>query len=256
MNEYKPTPALSMPIKWVYCIYAYVSFVVLLLIIFPIVLIGSTLGRVRGGNIVNTLCRIWAIIWLPMVGIFHRNIYKAAITKGKQYVFVANHISYMDIPVIFMALRKKRFRILAKMELSKIPIFGFLYRNSTVMVDRSDAKKRAKSIGELKAFMQKDISIYIYPEGTFNETGGPLKSFYDGAFRLAIETQTAIKPIVFLDTAKILHYKSVLSLTPGQSRAVILEDIEVAGLEMKDLPALKLKTYKAMEACLLEYNQS
>jgi len=205
---------------------------------------------------VNDLCRFWGDIWLPMIGIFHRNIYEAPIEKYKQYVFVANHISYMDIPVIFQGVRKKHFRILAKIEMSKIPLFGFLYRNATVMVDRGDTTKRTKSIMELRAFMKKDISIFIYPEGTFNETASPLKSFYDGAFRLAIETQTPIKPVVFLDTLKRMHYKSVWTLTPGKSRTVILPDIAVDGLGIKDIAALREQTFKVMEDCILRYRNN
>lgn len=227
-----------------------------MLIIFPLVLFGATLGRVKGGNLVNDLCRFWGNIWLPMIGIFHKNIYETTIDKKKQYVFVANHIGYMDIPIIFQGIRKKHFRILAKIEMSKIPVFGFLYKNATVMVDRSNPIKRTKSITELKAFMKKDISIFIYPEGTFNETRKALKSFYDGAFRIAIETQTPIKPVVFLDSAKRLHHKSIWSLTPGISRAVILPEINVDGMETKDIPLLKEKTYTLMEECLLRYSSN
>jgi 1-acyl-sn-glycerol-3-phosphate acyltransferase len=254
LNAYKPIPLLLRPFQWLYSIYGLVTFVLLLLIIFPLVIVFAFLGRVKGGNLINDLCRIWGDIWLPLIGIFHRNIYEAPIEKGRQYVFVANHISYMDIPVIFQGIRKKHFRILAKFEMSKIPVFGFLYRNATVMVDRGDTAKRSKSIMELRAFMKKDISIFIYPEGTFNETGQPLKSFYDGAFRLAIETGTPIKPVVFLDTLKRLHYKTILGLCPGKSRAVILPDISVEGMEMKDIATLKERTYKAMEDCILRYN--
>lgn len=213
------------------------------------------MGKVRGGNMVNNLCRFWGDVWLPLIGIFHRNIYEAPIEEDKQYVFVANHISYMDIPVIFQGIRKKYFRILAKIEMSRIPLFGFLYRNATVMVDRTDAIKRSKSILLLRAFMKKDISIFIYPEGTFNETDQPLKSFYDGAFRLAIETQTPVKPVIFLDTLDRLHYKTVLGLSPGKSRAVILPDISVEGMTMKDIGTLRDQTYKAMEDCLLRYKK-
>lgn len=253
MHDYKPAPFILRPLQWIYCLYAYISFVTLMLIIFPLVLIGTTLGRVKGGNLINDLCRFWGDLWLPMIGIFHKNIYESPIDKTKQYVFVANHISYMDIPVIFQGIRKKHFRILAKVEMSKIPIFGFLYKHAAVMVDRSNSLRRTKSIAELKAFMKKDISIFIYPEGTFNETRNPLKHFYDGAFRIAIETGKPIKPVVFLDTAKRLHYKSVWSLTPGRSRAIILPEINVEGLEIKDIQLLKEKTYTLMQECILRY---
>lgn len=252
-KRYKPTPKLLLPFQWIYSLYAILTFIAILLIIFPLVIISSFFGRIKGGNFLYALCRAWGNVWLPLIGIFHRNIFEAPIEKNKQYVFVVNHVSYMDIPVIFQAIRHKHFRILGKMETSKIPIFGFLYKNAVVMVDRTNAEKRAKSIRQLKAIIRKDISVYIYPEGTFNETTEPLKTFYDGAFRIAIETQVPIKPIVFLDSMQRLHYKSPFSFTPGQSRAVILPEISVAGLTLKDIAPLKQSTYKLMEDCLLRY---
>ena len=228
-------------------------FVALLLVIFPFVIISSFFGVSRGGNMIGSLCRIWGNMWLPLIGIYHRNIYEAPIEKDKQYVFVSNHISYMDIPLIYQGVRTKNLRVLAKAEFGKVPIFGFLYRYATVMVDRSSAESRAKSIRRLKSSMQHNISVFIYPEGTFNETEQPLKSFFDGAFRTAIETQTAIKPVLFLDTVQRLHYKSLLSLSPGKSRAVHLQEIPVTGLTIADAPALRKATYDAMQAGLVKY---
>ena len=82
----------------------------------------------------------------------------------------------------------------------KYPVFGIIYRMAAIVVDRSSPERRAQSVRALKAAIYKHISIFIFPEGTFNETREPLKDFYDGAFRIAIETQTPIKPILFLDT--------------------------------------------------------
>jgi 1-acyl-sn-glycerol-3-phosphate acyltransferase len=162
----------------------------------------------------------------------------------------------MDIPIIMKAIRKQHFRILGKSEMAKIPVFGFLYRNAVVMVDRSSTEKRAASVQKLKAVIRKGISVVIAPEGTFNTTKNPLKDFYDGAFKIAIETQTPIKPILFLDTFNRLSYKTVFSLTPGKSRAVYLDEISVEGLTGKDLPMLKEKVYKLMEEKLIAYKAS
>lgn len=252
-QRYKPTPKLLRPLQWIYSFYAMFTFVITLLIIFPLVVISSLMGNMKGGNFLYAICRAWGNVWLPIIGIFHHNIYEATIEKDKQYVFVANHISYMDIPVIFQGIRNKHFRILGKMDMAKIPVFGLLYRTAVVMVDRTSVEKRAQSISKLKAVIQEDISIYIYPEGTFNETPNPLKPFFDGAFRIAIETQTPIKPIVFLDTLQRLHHKSPFLFSPGKSRGVILKDISVQGLTMKDVAVLKEKTYQAMDECLRRY---
>lgn len=224
-----------------------------MLLVFPFVVIASFFGKVKGGNFIYSICRLWADIVLPLWGIFHKNIYEAPHNSSKQYVFVINHISYMDIPIVIKAIRKQHFRVLGKYEISKIPIFGFIYRNSVVMVERSNAEQRAKSVYQLKRIIQKGISIVIFPEGTFNETHKPLKEFFDGAFRIAIETQTPIKPILFLDTYDRMNYKSFFSLTPGKSRAIYLDEISVENLTLKDISELKERTHQLMEKKLLEY---
>jgi 1-acyl-sn-glycerol-3-phosphate acyltransferase len=145
---------------------------------------------------------------------------------------------------------------LGKAEMAKIPIFGFLYRNSAVMVDRENAEKRAKSVEQLKSVIKKGISIVIAPEGTFNMTHKPLKEFYDGAFKIAIETQTPIKPILFLDAYDRMHYESVFSIKPGKSRSVFLAEIPVAGLTLDDVDFLREQVYKLMEEKLIEYKAS
>jgi 1-acyl-sn-glycerol-3-phosphate acyltransferase len=154
------------------------------------------------------------------------------------------------------AIRKQHFRVLGKAEMAKIPIFGFVYKSTVVLVDRNSAANRAKSVLQLKSIIKKGISIVISPEGTFNMTHQPLKEFYDGAFRIAIETQTPIKPILFLDAYDRNNYKSLFSLTPGKSRIVYLEEIPVEGLTIHDVKNLKEKVYKIMEEKLIEYKAS
>ena len=95
----------------------------------------------------------------------------------------------------------------------------------------------------MRSILQKKISILVFPEGTFNMTHQPLKEFYDGAFRLAIETQTPIKPVLFLDTYDRLQYAKVFSLTPGKCRVVFLNEVTVAGLKISDAKNLKEKVF-------------
>lgn len=191
-------------------------------------------------------------LWYLLTGIIHKDIYESPDNKQKQYIFVANHISYMDIPPVLLAIHQP-VRILGKYEMVKIPIFGWIYRIAVVLVDRSSPEARARSVRALKSALKKNISIFIFPEGTFNETAEPLKDFYDGAFRLAIEMQTPIKPLLFVDTIDRLHYKGILNLTPGKNRVVHLPEIQVDGLTMADLKSLKQTVYDSMDAGLRRY---
>jgi len=244
------------PLQFIYSLYAFLLFVLLMLIVFPFAFIASFWGKIKGGNFIYNISRVWADIWMFLIGIRHQNIFLSPLDNNKQYIFVANHISYLDIPSILKSIRHQHFRALGKYEMKRVPIFGFIYQNGAVMVDRSSAENRANSVRILKSVLQKGISIFIYPEGTFNETHHALKDFYDGAFRIAIEMQTPVRPILFLDTYDRLNYKFIFLLTPGKNRAVFLDEIKTEGLTLCDLPALKNKVYGYMEAKLQEYHAS
>jgi 1-acyl-sn-glycerol-3-phosphate acyltransferase len=236
----------------IYSFYAFVCFVAIMLLIFPFVLLASFLGRIKGGNLIYKLCMLWADIWFVLIGIYVKRIYEAPHDKSKQYIFVSNHISYLDPPVLVKAFRQP-VRALGKMEMAKIPVFGFIYSKAIVMVDRSSAEQRAASLRILRSIIKKGISVMVFPEGTFNTTHKPLKEFYDGAFRLAIETQTPVKPVLFLDAYNRLCYETGLLMTPGRCRIVYLPEIPVAGLTLSDLPILKRKVYDLMEDRLIGY---
>ncbi len=202
---------------------------------------------------IYAICRFWADAATFCWGIRGENLYESPLDASKPAVFVFNHISYMDIPMILMSIRNQYFRVLAKAEMGRIPIFGYIYSKATVMVERSSPEKRAQSVKKLKAVLRKNISVVIAPEGTFNMTNQPLREFYDGAFRIAIETQTPIRPVLFLDTYDRLNYKSIFSLTPGKSRAVFLDEIEVSRYSTEDVQLLKQKVYDIMKEALLRY---
>lgn len=239
-------------IGFIYSIYAFAVFISIMLLLFPFIIIASLFGKVKGGNMIYSICRLWADIVMFLWGIYHKNIYEAPKAKDHAVVFVFNHVSYMDIPVMMKAFRNEPVRILAKAEMGKLPVFGYIYRNATVMVDRESDAGRTKSVYQLKRILSKNISVVIAPEGTFNMTHKPLKEFYNGAFKIAVETNTPIQPVLFLDAYDRLNYNSIFSLTPGKSRAVFLPEI----LPGNDMHLLKQKVYKEMEEGLIKYNVS
>jgi 1-acyl-sn-glycerol-3-phosphate acyltransferase len=226
-----------------------------MLIVFVLVLFFLLFGKIKAGNLVYKTCNVWGTIWYFLIGVRHKEIYEVPHDTNKQYIFVANHSSYMDIPCIVMCMHQP-VRVLGKYEMVRYPVFGLIYRVAAILVDRSDAANRAQSLRALKAAIKRGISIFIFPEGTFNETGKPLKDFYDGAFRTAIETQTPIKPILFVDSNERLNQKSIFSLKPGICRCVYLDEISVEAYQTKeDLQLLKQKVHRVMEQGLLRYRK-
>jgi 1-acyl-sn-glycerol-3-phosphate acyltransferase len=224
-----------------------------MLLIFPFALVAGFFGRIKGGNMMIRLCMLWADIWFPLIFIRHKKTYEVPHDKKKPYIFLSNHISYLDAAIIVKAYRQP-IRPLGKVEMSKVPVFGFIYRNAIVTVDRSSATNRANSVRVLKSLINKGVSVMVFPEGTFNMGTKPLKEFYDGAFRVAIETQTPIKPVLFLDAYRRMPYESLFLMTPGISRIVYLDEIPVTGYTLKEVGKLKDEVYAIMEKKLIEYN--
>jgi len=234
------------PFQILYVIYAFVWFVALMVPVFIWSLLVLPLGRIKGGNLTYYACMVWADLWFALVFIFHRNIFIEELKKDRSYIFVANHISYLDAALIPKTFRHP-IRPLGKVEMAKVPVFGFIYKNAIVTVDRNSAEKRIKSVLILKSILKKGISVLVFPEGTFNLTHRPLKEFYDGAFRIAIETGTPIKPVLIMNAYDRMHYKSIFSLNPGTSRSVFLPEVPVEGLTGKDVGMLKEKVFGMME---------
>jgi len=245
---------LSKSIQVVYNLYAIILFLILMIFMFPFVLLTYFLPAHTRGNAIYRMAQIAIDIAMFLCGMYHKNIFETPHDRNKPSIFVFNHISYLDALIILKAVRNQHYRGLGKAEIASVPILGFIYKSAVIMVKRTDPNDRARSVADLKAAIQNNISIILAPEGTFNYSTKALTHFYDGAFRIAIETQTPIKPLLFLDTYDRLHYGSLFSLTPGKSRVVYLEEIPVLGYQPEDLPILKEKVYNAMESALIRYN--
>lgn len=239
-------------IGFVFSIYAFSIFILMMFLILPFVIIASFFGKVKGGNFMYKLCRIWADVVLFCWGIKHTNIFEAPKAKNHAVIFVFNHISYIDIPFLMKAFRNQNIRVLGKAEMAKVPIFGYIYRKVTVMVDRKTEEGRLKSVQEMKKVLAKNIAIVLAPEGTFNMTNKPLKEFYNGAFKIALETNTAIQPVLLMDGYDRMNYSSIFSITPGKSRAIFLPEI----LPNTNLESLKQAVYNSMEDGLVRHNAS
>jgi len=233
-----------------YTAWVLLTFTVSILALFPVFLLLSIRGTAAGRHAIFGLIRLWAGFWLTIIGM--RVSIQGTMPQDQRYVIVANQISYLDTLNIFCAV-KGYFRPLGKKEVSKIPVVGFIYKQIVILVDRSDVHSRARSLRLLWRVLHHEGHIIIFPEGTFNETGRPLKEFYDGAFRLAINTHTPVLPVLFPDTVARWHYSAWWKLWPGRNRAIYLEPVAAAGLQLQDLAALKNKVYAAMEAGLVQH---
>jgi 1-acyl-sn-glycerol-3-phosphate acyltransferase len=245
--------ALYKILQTIYCIYALIVFAILTILSAISLLLLLPFGKAKLSKRIYKVCRYWAKTWYLFIGVWHKEIFESKHDFKTPHIFVANHNSYMDIPPI-VQLKHQPIRPLGKFESSKIPIFGWVYRAAVILVDRSSPEKRAKSLRNLKAALHKRSSIFIFPEGTFSMTSEqPLKSFFNGAFKLAIEMQVPIQPILMIDAVDRMHYESVFSLTPGPNRVVYLPAIDVSKYNLEDIEKLKNEVYQMMDEGLRRY---
>jgi 1-acyl-sn-glycerol-3-phosphate acyltransferase len=242
-------------LRILYVFYALLLFIACMIPVLIWSLMVLPFGRVRSGNLIYRACNLWGDVWFFLLFIRHKNIYEQPLRPNQSYIFVANHISYMDTPTIVKTF-KQPVRPLGKVEMTKIPLFGFIYKNVIVTVDRSSTTNRAKSVQVLKSLLRKGVSVLVFPEGTFNTTGKPVADFYDGAFRIAIQTGMPIKPVLFLDGYDRMHYDSLFSFNPGRNRSVFLEEIKTDHFTLKDVALLKASVHQVMWNKLLEYKAS
>ncbi len=131
--------------------------------------------------------------------------------KGGVYIFVSNHTSLLDVPVCAL-VTPVTFRYLSKEELVRIPFFGYIIRKLYLSVNRKDEASRARSIEKMKQSLHDGISVYLFPEGTRNKTNLPLKNFYDGAFKLSIETGIPLVVMTIRNSSGLLNE---FKLQPG-----------------------------------------
>lgn len=170
--------------------------------------------------------------------------------KDQSYIYVSNHTSFLDLPGITMTIPGE-FRPMAKKELLKIPLFGWIARGATVIVDRSSGESKKKSLDKLKAVLLQGISILLFAEGTQNRTREIMQPFKDGAFRLAIDTQQPILPMVVIGAGKLMPPGTV-NLRPGLIKIIVAPEIPIEGLTSSDLPSLKQKTFDVMKEMILQ----
>lgn len=244
---------LSKVIRVLYVIWASFWFIGIMLLILPFIVLASFLGRITGGNVIYYFLWFWSRTWFPLVGMFVKKTYVGDHSDNSSMMYAVNHTSYLDAALAVGQVRLP-FRPLGKIEMQKIPLFGFIYKHAVVTVDRSSARDRVLSVRKMIDTLKQGVSILIFPEGSTNTTGQPLMPFHNGAFKIAIETQTDIKPILFVDNIdRFPEGKGLLALNPGRVRIVYLPAIPVKGLTIADQNTLKQQVYDVMEAALRQY---
>ncbi|HLT33129.1 MAG TPA: lysophospholipid acyltransferase family protein [Aquaticitalea sp.] len=223
------------PVWILYRIWFYVLVTLPILIMMPLLIV--SILKEEWYPYFFKLARFWAKIILVGMGfrwIIHR---EQALENGRSYMFVANHTSMADIMLMLVSVTHP-FVFVGKKELAKIPLFGFFYKRTCILVDRgSDKSKRAVFLRAQRRLKQ-GLSICIFPEGGVpDDESIVLDEFKDGAFRLAINHHIPVVPLTFLDNKKRFSY-TFFSGCPGKMRVKIHRFLSTEHMTIVDTKAL------------------
>ena len=231
---------------WIWLSLVFLCFLVssslLALILIPI------LGK-KAHQPMMAIYKFWSALFFLCAGIRIKIENKQILKNNLPCIVVCNHGSNLDM---FLGAYSQPVSIkpLAKIQLKKMPLLGFLFSTVCVLVDRSSKESRDKSSRAMMNEIVNGNSIFIYAEGTRNKGNLPLNDFYDGAFRFAIESQ---KPIVAMCTinARNINPSDNYSVRPGTIKIKYLGPYQTTGLKKEDLSELKQKIHRDMYDVLL-----
>ena len=188
-------------------------------------------------------CRMWMALFFPLSGIRLTIKGRSQFKKGENYVVVCNHNSLMDVPLTSPGIPGAN-KTIAKIEMSKIPLFGIIYKRGSVLLDRKNDESRKSSYMEMKHVLSQGMHMCIYPEGTRNKTDDPLKSFHDGAFKLSYETGKKIIPCLIRGTRSMLPLDKTFFFWPGKASMEFLHPVDPA--DFPDASTLKKHVFQLM----------
>ncbi len=182
----------------------------------------------RRGHVAHWCARAWAWLILATTGVDVRVEGLAKIDANRTYMFVSNHQSIYDIPVIFASL-PFQLRIIAKESLGRFPFLGWhLRRSGHLLVDRTNPD-RSGILNRWRRLVADRISLIIFPEGT-RSADGRVGRFRGGSFLLALEAGLAVVPISVSGTIDVMK-KGRLTTRPGHATLTIHDPVQTPKLD-------------------------
>ena len=198
----------------------------------------------RDGRIQHWFAVHWARMILKTAGVRVHIDGLEHIDPAQPAVYAANHLSALDIPVLYANL-PVQFRILAKRELFTYPFLGWhLKRSGQIPIDQGDARASLRSLNHASASLRNGMPLVIFPEGG-RSPKGQMRDFMGGAFYMAIKAQAPIVPIVLVGTYELLPMNS-FHLCPGPVDMIIGEPIPTTGMVPRQMDELASRVRKVM----------
>ncbi len=191
------------------------------------------------------LTNFWADIFFLVVGMPVQIEHRFKPDAYKNYVFVANHFSYLDVAVGMKVVRNY-FSYMGKSSVKNIPLLGYMFSKLHIQVDRGDKESRSKSMMRSKRALDTGRSLFIMPEGGIisHEIPKMHQPFKDGAFLLAIGSKVPIVPITLLNLYEIMPNKTIFW---GLPKVIVHEPIDTSIYSKENLEELKTRVYEVIQ---------
>ena len=203
--------------------------------------------------IVAKLCRYWSKLTIYLSFIFPKVEWEEKLSKKEQYIFCPNHVSALDIPFI-LAVLPMPIQYIGKAEIAKFPLFGYFYKNNSVVVDRANRRNAYSAFIKAGIKLKMGINMCIFPEGGIPKSDIYLKKFKNGAFRLSLDQNIKIVPITMPDNKSIFPEK-YFNGGPGIARIKIHKAISPNKLAEKTVENFNLTVYNTIFEQLKNYEQ-
>jgi 1-acyl-sn-glycerol-3-phosphate acyltransferase len=198
----------------------------------------------KNNKIVCHLTRYWSKLTLFFSFIYPSIEWEEKLDKKGHYIFCPNHVSTLDIPLI-LAVLPMPLQYMGKAEIAKIPLFGYFYKNNTVVVDRGNRRDAYDAFLKAGEQLKKGINMCIFPEGGIPKADVFLKKFKNGSFRLAIEQDIKTIPITIADNKRIFP-QEYFKGRPGIVRIKIHKPIAPNSLAEKSIENLNTSVYNTI----------
>jgi 1-acyl-sn-glycerol-3-phosphate acyltransferase len=218
----------------IWALWGLISFVITFLIIIIPALITYLIPNPKGQFIFIKIAKVWMDVWLSLILCPLSVKGKEYFKKGETYIITFNHNTLLDVPITCPYIPGAN-KTIAKKSFARIPLFGLFYRKGSILVDRKNTSSRVKSYEEMKKTLASKIHMCIFPEGTRNRTKDPLKKFFDGAFKLSVDTKKAIIPTLLFNTNKAMPNNKIFYLLPHKLEMHFLEPVAPENFSSSDL---------------------
>jgi 1-acyl-sn-glycerol-3-phosphate acyltransferase len=228
------------PFWLIYRLWFYALVFICTLLLSPLLII--SISKRSWYPIFFRIARVWANFILIGMGFYKTIHWEESLKRGQSYIFVANHTSMLDIMLMFSIIRYHPFVFVGKKELAKIPLFGYFYKRTSILVDRSNAISRKKVFSYAQDRIKQGLSICIFPEGGVPPEHIRLDDFKIGAFKLSLEHKLPLVPFTFLDNKRRFSY-TFFSGTPGRMRVKAHSFFSPKDYKADSLREMKEKAY-------------